>query len=121
MRYWLAGLVMLLSQSAFAQTAAPPSAPPAAVPTIPFDSVSDPLKLPRDMYLGEVSGVAVNSKGHIFVLQRGNTTGPAYAAAAAQLLEFGADGVEVRPDFDKAKLDLFEARAQVAPAATSGP
>ncbi|MGA2894962.1 MAG: 6-bladed beta-propeller, partial [Xanthobacteraceae bacterium] len=86
MKYWLAGLVMLLSQSAFAQTATP-----TAVPIIPFDSMPDPLKLPRDLYLGEVSGVAVNSKGHIFVLQRGNTTGPAYAAAAAQLLEFGAD------------------------------
>jgi len=63
-----------------------------AVPTIPFDSVPDVLKLPADLYLGEVTGVAVNSKGHIFVLSRGNTTGPAYAAAAAQLLEFDTDG-----------------------------
>ena len=54
-------------------------------PVIRFDSVPDPLKLPADLYLGEVSGIAVNSKGHIFVLSRGNTTGPAYAAAAAQL------------------------------------
>jgi DNA-binding beta-propeller fold protein YncE len=46
--------------------------------------------------LGEVTGVAVNSKGHIFVLSRGNTTGPAYAAAAAQLLEFAPDGTFVR-------------------------
>ena len=28
------------------------------------------------MYFGEASGVAVNSKGHVFVLSRGNTTGP---------------------------------------------
>jgi DNA-binding beta-propeller fold protein YncE len=38
----------------------------------------------------------VNSKGHVFVFSRGNTTGPAYAASAAQLLEFGADGKFIR-------------------------
>src|SRR5712671_6257960 len=63
-----------------------------AAPEIPFDSVPNLLKLPDNMYLGEVSGVAVNSKGHIFVFSRGNTTGPAYAASAAQLLEFLPDG-----------------------------
>jgi hypothetical protein len=62
------------------------------VPEIQFDSVLDSLKLPADLYLGEVAGVAVNSKKHIFVLSRGNTTGPAYGAAAAQLLEFDAEG-----------------------------
>jgi sugar lactone lactonase YvrE len=40
--------------------------------------------------------VAVNSKGHIFVFSRGNTSGPAYAAAAAQLLEFSPSGKFVR-------------------------
>ena len=60
------------------------------VPAIAYDSVRNPLHLPRDIYFGEVSGVALNSKGHVFVLSRGNTTGPAYGAAATQLLEFGA-------------------------------
>ena len=45
----------------------------------------NPLQLPANMYFGEVSGVSVNSKGHVFVLSRGNTSGPAYAAAATQL------------------------------------
>src|SRR6201993_1476130 len=63
---------------------------------IPFDSVSNFLKLPPDLYLGEATGVAVNSKGHVFVFSRGNTTGPAYAASAAQLLEFGPDGQFIR-------------------------
>jgi DNA-binding beta-propeller fold protein YncE len=66
------------------------------VPEIPYRSVPDFLKLPPDIYFGEVSGVAVNSQGHIFVFSRGNTTGPAYGAAAAQLLEFDADGNFVR-------------------------
>ena len=66
------------------------------VPKIPFRSVPDFLKLPTDLYLGEVSGVAVNSKGHVFVFSRSGTTGPAYPAAAAQLLEFGPDGKFIR-------------------------
>jgi hypothetical protein len=66
------------------------------VPEIAYDSVPNLFDMPPDLYFGEVSGVALNSKGHVFVLTRGNTTGPAYAAAAAQLLEFGADGKFVR-------------------------
>jgi hypothetical protein len=67
-----------------------------AVPEIAFESVPNPLKLPPNLYFGEVSGVAVNSKGHIFAFSRGNTSGPAYAAAAAQLLEFDRDGKFLR-------------------------
>src|ERR1039458_2481516 len=67
-----------------------------SAPEIPFDSVPNVVKLPENMYLGEVSGVAVNSKGHIFLFSRGNTTGPAYAASAAQLLEFDRDGKYIR-------------------------
>ena len=48
------------------------------------------------MYLGETAGVAVNSKGHVFVFSRGNTTGPAYGAAGAQLLEFDGTGKFLR-------------------------
>jgi hypothetical protein len=67
-----------------------------SIPEIPFDSVANFLKLPENMYLGEASGVAVSSKNHIFVFSRGNSTGPAYAATAAQLLEFGPDGKFIR-------------------------
>jgi DNA-binding beta-propeller fold protein YncE len=84
---WLFAALLVFSAGSNAQ-----QSPPA----IRFDSVPEPLQLPNDVYLGEVTGVAVNSKGHIFVLSRGNTTGPAYAAAAAQLLEFDRDGKFVR-------------------------
>ena len=67
-----------------------------AVPEIAYDADAEFLKLPPDVYFGEVAGVAVNSKGHVFVFSRGNTTGPAYGATAAQLLEFDADGKFVR-------------------------
>jgi DNA-binding beta-propeller fold protein YncE len=64
-----------------------------SVPEIPFDSVPEFLKLPPGLNFGEVSGVAVNSKGHVFVFTRSNSAGgPAFGAAAAQLFEFGAKG-----------------------------
>src|SRR5437660_9805999 len=66
------------------------------VPQIPYHSVPDFLQLPPIVYFGEVPGVAVNSKKHVFVFSRGNSTGPAYGAAAAQLLEFDADGKFLR-------------------------
>jgi DNA-binding beta-propeller fold protein YncE len=84
-----AGLALfaVLAGTAFAQ-------PP--VPEIPFESVPDFFKLPDDLHLGEMAGVAVNSKGHVFVFSRGSTNGPAFGAAAAQVLEFDADGKYVR-------------------------
>src|SRR5579871_3227787 len=68
-----------------------------SVPEISFDSVPEFLKLPPGMNFGEVPGVAVNSKGHVFVFTRSNSAGgPAYGAAAAQLLEFGPNGEYLR-------------------------
>src|SRR6266498_5334379 len=84
---WLTGIGV-----AFAQ----PSSAPVPVPEIAFDGNVDALQPPADMQFGEVAGVAVNSKGHVFVFSRSNTTGPAYSAAAAQLLEFGPDGKFLR-------------------------
>ena len=63
------------------------------VPVISFESVPDFLKLPTGFNFREVPGVAVNSKGHIFVFTRSNSAnGPAYAHTAAQLLEFDRQG-----------------------------
>jgi hypothetical protein len=84
MKRYLFVLLLFAAGSVFAQEK--------PAPQISFRSVPDFLKLPPDLYLGEVSGVALNSKGHVFVFSRGNTTGPAYAASAAQLLEFDANG-----------------------------
>ncbi|MGE0451745.1 MAG: peptidyl-alpha-hydroxyglycine alpha-amidating lyase family protein [Vicinamibacterales bacterium] len=79
-------LLGALGSPAFAQT----------VQELPFESVPDPLKLPNDIHFGEVAGIAVNSKGHVFVFSRGNSTGPSYMATAAQLLEFDDKGNFVR-------------------------
>lgn len=74
----------------------PVSTQQAAVPELPFESVPDPLTMPADVHFGEIAGVAVNSKGHVFVFSRGNSTGPAYMATASQLLEFDPKGKFVR-------------------------
>jgi DNA-binding beta-propeller fold protein YncE len=51
----------LVAGSALAQNSAP---------EIKFDSVPNPVQLPNGIYLGEVAGVATNSKGDIFVYTR---------------------------------------------------
>src|SRR5436305_6011971 len=67
------------------------------VPEIPFDSVPNFFKLPADVNFGEDAGVAVNSKGHVFVYTRSNSaTGSAYGGAASQLFEFDQTGKFVR-------------------------
>src|SRR5437763_136200 len=87
MKHSFVVFALLFVTTAFAQQQAP---------EIRFQSVPDFLKLPPDLYLGEATGVAVNSKGHVFVFSRGSTTGPAYGAASAQLLEFAPDGKFIR-------------------------
>ncbi|HEV3057527.1 MAG TPA: peptidyl-alpha-hydroxyglycine alpha-amidating lyase family protein [Vicinamibacterales bacterium] len=73
-----------------------------SAPDIPFDANADLLKLPDNIHLGEVAGVATNSKGHIFVYTR---TGAANATvgssrtfykAGSRLLEFDASGKFLR-------------------------
>lgn len=88
---------MKTSSCAFLLLLAPLALAQQSIPDIPFESVPDFLKLPAGMNFGEVPGVAVNSKGHVFVFTRSNSaTGPAYGAAAAQLLEFDENGEFVR-------------------------
>src|SRR5712671_4991937 len=87
MKRWLVGLFVLVCPSAFAQQ---------SPPEIPYDATS-PLRLPPDIHLGEAAGVAVNSKGHIYVYSRGGSSvGPAFANTASQILEFDRDGAFIR-------------------------
>jgi hypothetical protein len=95
----LCSLVLALAVPA-AQAPPQPSRPePArAVPTIPFDTQTDFLKNSPDMNFGEVLGVAVNSRGHVVVLNHPGsaTSGPLYGNASTQLLEFDQTGKFVR-------------------------
>src|SRR5678815_1015402 len=71
-------------------------------PEITFDSNADFLKMPANTFLGEVAGVATNSKGNIFVYTR---TGHPFATlgdsrtfyhAGSRLFEFNSNGNFVR-------------------------
>src|SRR5438094_5149791 len=79
-----------------------PAAAQNRVPEIAFDSVANPLTLPDDIYLGEIGGVAANSKGDIFVYTRtGHPTvslGTArpFAHGGSRLFQFDRNGKFVR-------------------------
>jgi DNA-binding beta-propeller fold protein YncE len=77
LRNYVIALTMLSAVPMFAQP---------QPPEILYEA-SNPLKLPPDMNLGEAAGVALNSKGHIFVYHRGGHT---------QLLEFDGSGKFIR-------------------------
>jgi DNA-binding beta-propeller fold protein YncE len=74
----------------------------ASIPEIAFDASLDFLKLPPDLYLGEVAGVAANSRGQLFVYTRtGNPTvglgnSRLFSHGGSRLLEFDRSGAFVR-------------------------
>ena len=64
MRSTIAALILLLA-------AGPALSQPANTPNLDYIPVPESFKLPVGANFGAVSGVAINSKGHIFVLSRG--------------------------------------------------
>src|SRR5947199_9826561 len=91
------------------------------VPDIPFDSVANPLTLPDDIYLGEIGGVAANSKGDIFVYTRtGHPTlslGTArpFAHGGSRLFQFDRNGKFTREIGQGLYGFLFAAQVRVDP------
>ncbi|MGH9144764.1 MAG: hypothetical protein ACRD2I_26800, partial [Vicinamibacterales bacterium] len=88
----VAGAALAASVSLFAQSA----------PDIRYEANADALQLPQGTYLGEVAGVATNSKGHVFVYTR---TGHAVATLGdertfyhngSRLFEFDQSGKFVK-------------------------
>jgi hypothetical protein len=87
--------VMSLAGSAIAYVAQ------ATVPTLAYDAV-DFLKPPLNMPIGEVAGVATNSKGHVFIYERSGTfnttvgTSRTFPHGSSKLLQFDQNGKFVR-------------------------
>ncbi len=73
-----------------------------SVPEIAFDANGDLLKLPDNLHLGEVAGVATNSKGHIFVYTRTGApnatvgTSRTFYKSGSKLFEFDQTGKYIR-------------------------
>ena len=82
-------------------TAVHPSGQP-AVADIHYDSAANLLKLPPNIHLGEVAGVATNARGHLFVYTRtGNPTAGLgnsrlFWHGGSRLFEFDRAGAFVR-------------------------
>jgi DNA-binding beta-propeller fold protein YncE len=68
----------------------------ATVPEIRFDATADFLKLPPNTNLGEVAGVAIDSRKHLYVFSRTGGRSTVHGAVASQLFEFGPDGSFLR-------------------------
>ena len=85
---WILLASMLLPVLGFAQSAT----------EIRFDSEANPLKLPDNIHLGEVAGVATDSKGNLFVYTRTGHptitigTSRAFAHGGSRLFEFDRNG-----------------------------
>jgi hypothetical protein len=92
-----------------------------AMPELNFDSAPNVLTLPADIYLGEVGGVATNSRGDIFVYTRtGHPTlslGTArpFAHGGSRLFQFDRNGRFTREIGQGLYGFLFAAQVRVDP------
>src|SRR6476619_2222929 len=92
-----------------------------SVPAINFDSAANALALPDDIYLGEVGGVATNSRGDIFVYTRtGHPTmsmGTArpFVHGGSRLFQFDRNGKFTREIGQGVYGFLFAAQVRVDP------
>src|SRR5436853_4250744 len=97
-----------------------PAAAQNAAPAIAFDS-SNPLTLPDDIYLGEVGGVATNSRGDIFVYTRTGhptiTLGSArpFAHGGSRLFQFDRNGKYIREIGKDSYGFMFAAQVRIDP------
>ena len=95
--------------------------PRTAAPEIRFDSVPNALQLPAGLYLGEVGGVATNSRGDIFVYTRTGhptiTIGTArpFAHGGSRLFQFDRNGKFVREIGKNSYGFMFAAQVRVDP------
>jgi len=93
----------------------------AQAPEIRFDSAPNALQLPANIYLGEVGGVATNSRGDIFVYTRTGhptiTLGTArpFAHGGSRLFEFDRNGKYVREIGKDSYGFMFAAQVRVDP------
>ena len=88
-RFYAIFVVALLfaASSALAQNVAGPAKARDTTPEIPFDSVPNFFKLPPGLYMGEGTGIATNSKGHVYIMTRSGET---------RVFEFDQNGTFVK-------------------------
>ena len=80
-------VALVCATPAMGQNVSGPAKAKATTPEIPYDSAPNFFKLPPGLYMGEGTGVATNSKGHVFVFTRSGET---------RLFEFDQNGTFVK-------------------------
>jgi DNA-binding beta-propeller fold protein YncE len=112
---------LILAPLAACLIAGVPSFAQGNAPEIRFDSVPNALQLPAGTYLGEVGGVATNSRGDIFVYTRTGhptiTIGTArpFAHGGSRLFQFDKNGKFVREIGKNSYGFMFAAQVRVDP------
>jgi len=115
MRKWIPFLLAATALAGF------PAIAQNAAPEIPFDSAANALTMPDDIYLGEVGGVATNSRGDLFVYTR---TGHPFvslggsrnfAHGGSRLFQFDRNGRFVREIGKDLYGFMFAAQVRVDP------
>ena len=92
-----------------------------AAPVLNFESAANPLALPDDIYLGEVGGVATNSRGDIFVYTRTGhptvsmATARPFVHGGSRLFQFDRNGKFTREIGQGVYGFLFAAQVRVDP------
>ena len=74
----------------------PKEFPAVNAPAIPFQADPDYFDLPLPLHFGEIVDTATNSKGHVFILSRGEVNGNIFGGSASQVFEFDAKGSFIR-------------------------
>jgi Mala s 1-like protein len=114
-------IVMKFALALCAATALATAVTAQTAPTINFDSAPNPLTLPDDVYLGEVGGVATNSRGDIFVYTRTGHPTTSMASArpfvhgGSRLFQFDRSGKFTREIGQGVYGFLFAAQVRVDP------
>jgi len=67
-----------------------------SVPEIRFDATTDFLELPSTLQFGEVAGVTIDKRRHLFVFTRTGSRSTVHGGVASQLFEFGPSGDFIR-------------------------
>jgi 6-bladed beta-propeller len=92
-----------------------------AAPVLNFDSAPNPLALPDDIYLGEIGGIATNSRGDIFVYTRTGhptlsmATARPFVHGGSRLFQFDRTGKFTREIGQGVYGFLFAAQVRVDP------
>ncbi len=90
---WRFAVLTLVAGSVSARVTAAAQSP---VTEIRFDANASPLTLPAGMHFGEVTGIDIDARRHVYVFTRTGARSSVHDGVASQLFEFGPDGRYLR-------------------------